>query len=88
MSRRLRRVSLLLALVIVFSPQSPAQATSYTADGFRFIGGRCSWGWHGITNEWGYPGIQTVGTMDRSYAGYCDDTGWQADPTRSGLRKT
>ena len=76
--RLIRRAALLLTLAVVFAPVSAAQAATQQASGFRVIAQRCSWGQHWVSTDWGRPGLQSVATMDRSYAGYCDDTSWVA----------
>ena len=76
MTRRpVRPKALVLALVIMFAPQSPAHADTQQASGYRVFGDvRCSWGQTWVTNEWGSPGLQSVATVDESRGGWCNIT--------------
>ena len=78
--RRSRRTTLLVVLVLMFIPQSAAHADTQTANAFRFIGPKCSWGATWINNEWGSPGLDSIATMDVSaQPDSCDVKEWIAE---------
>lgn len=79
----IRRAALLLTLALAFGPQSAAQADVQTADGFRHLGNRCSWGQTWINNEWGAPGLESVATIDASVFAWCDRKDWSTQPTEA-----
>lgn len=84
MSRRPTRfAAVLLTLALTFGPQSAAQADTQSANGFRSIDRRCSWGATWVNNEWGLPGLESVATIDASVFDWCDQKGWTTQPTEA-----
>lgn len=79
MSPRIRRTSLLLALIVLFAPQPAAHASTVSAAAFRWVGQRCSWGQTSISSDWGRPGLESVASMDASWGNWCDDPHWMAE---------
>ena len=78
--RSIRRAALLLALALLFAPQPAAQAEWQQASGFRWLDQRCSWGQTWVTNEGGWPWLQSVATIDASAGDFCNLKNWATQP--------